>query len=52
VERTFLSAALAFEVDLAFAFDFFNPKHPPGCPILARSMRKSGIPQHRFLGIL
>jgi hypothetical protein len=46
VDRTFLSAAVDFEVD--FAFDFFRTENiREGAPILARSVRKSGTPQNR-----
>jgi len=32
----------------AFDFDFFGPTQSLGCPILARFVRKGGIPRHQI----
>jgi hypothetical protein len=57
VERTLPSAAFDFDLgfdfdfdfdldfDLDFDCDFFGRTRTRGCPILARSVRKGGIPR-------
>jgi hypothetical protein len=49
VERTLLSAAFdfdfAFDLAFDFAFDLLGRTRTRGCPILARSVRKGGIPR-------